>query len=242
MFLIMIPVISCVPLNKLTYINDINQLQEPFINPKEHKLIMPFDKLYIKVYSIDEKTNQLFSSSESMSMSSSSGLMGYLVDEAGNIFFPVAGKVHLGGFSVYEASAKLNEALNEYVPTSSVTVKFIENNVSLLGEVNRQGSYGFSQEKINIYEALALGGGISQFGNRKNVILIRQEGDKIMHHKLDLTDSRIAGKDYYYIQANDVLIVEPMRNIVMNNSNNLYSIALSAISSALAIILSLRLL
>ena len=242
LFLGMILMISCVPVKKLLYVNDIDELQEPIVNPREHKLIMPYDKLYIKVYSIDEKTNSLFSSSESMNSNSNSGMIGYQVDEAGNIYFPFVGKIHVGGMSTNESGVKLLEALNEYTAASSVIVKFIENNVSVLGEVQRQGNYTFSQDKISIYEALALGGGLSQYGNRKDVILIRQEGDKIIHHKLDLTDSRIAGKDFYYIQSNDVIIVEPMKLIRSNYGNNIFSLALSSISSLIAVILFVRVL
>jgi polysaccharide biosynthesis/export protein len=240
LILMVVFVSSCVPLAKLSYINDIDELQEPVVNPKVHKLIMPFDKLYIKVYSIDEKTNLLLSSNESMGSSSSTSMIGYYVDESGDIYYPLVGKIKVGGLSTIQASAKITETLNESVSVSSVIVRYIENNVTLVGEVNRQGSYPFNQDKLNIYEALALGGGISQYGNRKNIILIRQEGDKIMHHKLDLSDSKIAGKNYYYIQANDVIIVEPMRNLSTSFGNNTYSLVLSSISSIITVILFLR--
>jgi polysaccharide biosynthesis/export protein len=241
LILIMVFISSCVPLEKLSYINDIDELQEPIVNPKEHKLIMPFDKLYIKVYSIDEKTNLLLSSNESMSSASSTSMIGYFVDESGDIYYPLVGKIKVGGLSTIQASSKVSEALNEYVTNASVIVRFIENNVTVLGEVNRQGIFSFTQDKLNIYEALGLGGGITRYGNRKNVILIRQEGDKIMYHKLDLSNSRIAGKDYYYIQANDVIIVEPIRKLSRSYGNNPYSIILGSISSIISIILLVRL-
>jgi polysaccharide export outer membrane protein len=238
----MVSAISCVPLRKLTYINDVKDIQTPYVNPKEHKLISPFDKLYVKVYSIEEKTNLIFGANESMSSSSASGgMIGYLVDESGDINFPLAGKIHVGGLSTAEASVKINESLNEYVPTASVMVKFIENSVSVIGEVTRQGTYTFSQDKITIYDALALGGGITQVGKRKDVILIRQEGDKIMHHTLDLSDSKIAEKEYYYIQANDIIIVEPLRWASVNSFSNVYSLVLSSLSFILTIILTFQL-
>ena len=61
-----------------------------------------------------------------------------------------------------------------------------------MGEVQRQGVYPFTQDKLNIYEALGLGGGLTQYGDRKKIILIRNEGDKIMHYRLNLSDSKIA--------------------------------------------------
>jgi len=203
---------SCIPIEKLKYFNDIDELQEPIVNPKKQKVIEPFDYLFIKVFSIDEKTNQLFNASTNLPPSSASTLSGYLVEESGNIDFPFVGKIKVSGLTTEEASKKLEAALGEYVSNAAITISFMDNNVTLLGEVQRQGVYPFTQDKLNIYEALALGGGISQYGNRKNVILVRQEGDKIMHYRLNLSDSKIAAKDFYYIQANDVIIVEPLKS------------------------------
>jgi polysaccharide export outer membrane protein len=234
--LILISAVSCISTKKLTYFNDIDQLQEPIVNPMEQKLIMPFDNLYIKVFSIDEKTDQLFNSNNSQSSSSTAGLIGYLVDGTGKINFPFVGEFNVGGLTTTQASLKLSEALNEYVSKANVIVKFIDNNVTIMGEVRQQGIYSFTKDKLTIYEALALGGGISQFGERKSVILIRQEGDKIMHYKLDLTNSKIAGKDYYYIQANDVIVVEPLKSYSWYNFNNgSYSTILTTITSLIAI-------
>ncbi len=109
--------------------------------------------------------------------------------------------------------------------------------MSLLGEVQQQGVYTFSQDKLNIYEALALGGGITRYGNRKNVILIRQEGDKIMHHKLNLSDSKIASKDFYYILPNDVIVVEPLKSISTSYQNITYTTILTSITTLVAVLL-----
>ena len=227
---------SCVPVKHLKYFNDIDELQEPIINPKKQKLIMPFDYLYIRIFSIDEKTNQVFNSNTNLPSSSSSTLTGYLVDGGGNINYPFVGNINVAGLTPMDAGLKLEKALTEYVTNAAVTVNFLENKITVLGQVMRQGTYSFSQDKLNIYEALALGGGISQLGNRKYVILIRQEGDKIMHHKLDLSDSKIAGKDYYYVQSNDIIVVEPLKSASWFNFNSSsFSTILSSITSLLAL-------
>jgi polysaccharide export outer membrane protein len=227
---------SCVPAKKLRYFNDIDELQEPIINPKKQKLIMPFDYLYIRVFSIDEKTNQLFNSSTNLPASSSSTMAGYLVDGAGNINYPFVGNINVSGLTPMDAGLKLGKALTEHVGNAAVSVSFLENKITIMGEVLRQGTYTFTQDKLNIYEALALGGGISQMGNRKNVILIRQEGDKIMHHKLDLSDSKIAGKDYYYLQANDIIVVEPLKFSSWFTFNSVtFTTILSSVTSLLAL-------
>lgn len=229
---------SCVPLKELSYFNDINDLEEPVVNPKTQKTIAPFDRLYIKVLSTDPQTSQIFNFSEEIrSTTEASPIIGYLVDEAGFITFPFVGKVNVGSLSTHDAALKIQTALNDYVSNTSVTVKFVGNQISVLGEVERQGVFSFAQDKLNIYEALALGGGLTRYGDRKNVILIRQEGDKIMHHRLNLSDSKVAGKDYYYVLPNDVVVVEPLKSVSSSYQNNTYTTILTSVTTLIAVLL-----
>lgn len=89
-----------------------------------------------------------------------------------------------------------------------------------MGEVNNQGTFSFTQDKLNIYQAITLGGGISQYGNRKKIVLIRQIGEDILYYKLDLSDSNIGERNYFYIQPNDVIIVEPLKSASWFRFNN----------------------
>jgi len=236
---IIISVASCVPKKKLSYFNDFNELAAPNVNPRVQKVIMPFDKLYISVLSIYPETNDIFNAprSEMRISATGSSIIGYLVDEGGNVNFPFVGDINVGSLTTGQAAAKIQEALSEYVGQTSVTVKYIDNRVTLLGEVTASGVYNFSQDKLTIYEALGLGGGLTRYGDRKNVILIRNENDKIMQYKLDLSDSRITGRDYYYIHSNDVIIVEPLNAISSSYSNITYTTVLSSITTLIAILL-----
>jgi polysaccharide biosynthesis/export protein len=234
--LIMVFVSSCVPTKKLKYFNDINELEGPIVNPKTQKRIMPFDKIYIKVLSIDLQTNQIFNSTEEMRYDSNTGVIGYLVDETGNINFPFVGNINVGTLTTSQAAEKIQKALSDYVSNTSIIVKYIDNQVTVMGQVQRQGVYPFIQDKLNIYEALGLGGGLTEFGDRKNIILVRHEGEKIMHYRLNLTDSRIAQKDYYYILPNDVIIVEPLKAISSSYSNITFTTVLSSITTLIAVL------
>jgi polysaccharide export outer membrane protein len=232
--------VSCVPTRQLSYFNDINDIAEPTTNPRMQKLIMPFDKLYIRVLSIDLQTSQIFNTSDeirSVSSSSMVGLIGYLVDENGNINFPFVGNINVASLTTSQAAEKIQKALSDYVANTSIIVKYVDNQISILGEVNRQGLYSFSQDKLNIYEALGLGGGITRYGDRKNVVLVRNEGGKIMHYRLNLSDSKIANKDYYYVMPNDVVIVEPLKAISTSYSNITFTTVLSSITTLIAVLL-----
>jgi polysaccharide biosynthesis/export protein len=228
---------SCVPIRQIDYFNDLNELQEPVVNPRIQKIIMPFDKLYIKVISIDPQTSQIFNVTEEMRSGGSNGILGYLVDESGNVNFPFVGNINVAKLTTAQASEKIQKAMNDYVSNTSIIVKFIDNQVTVMGEVQRQGVYSFTQDKLNIYEALGLGGGLTQYGDRKKIILVRNEGDKIMHYRLNLSDSKITTKDYYYILPNDVIVVEPLKAISSSYQNITYTTILSSITTLIAVLL-----
>ena len=230
--------ISCVPAKKLSYFNDIDDLKEPAHNPRIQKVIMPFDKLYIRVLSIDEQTNQIFNSAEELrSGGYGSNVIGYLVDENGNVNFPFVGDINVASLTTTLASEKVQKALNAYVPNTAIIVKFVDNQVTVMGEVQRQGVFPFIHDKISIYEALGLGGGLTRYGDRENIILIRNEGDKVMHYRLNLSDSKIASKDHYYVLPNDVIVVEPLKAISSSYSNITYTTILTSVTTLIAVLL-----
>jgi polysaccharide export outer membrane protein len=236
-FILAMTLTACVPLKQINYFNDLNELDEPGANPRKQKLIMPFDKLYIKVLSIDPQTSQIFNVTEEMRSGGSNGILGYLVNENGDVTFPFVGNINVVSLTTAQASEKIQKAMSDYVPNTSIIVKFIDNQITIMGEVQRQGVYPFTQDKLNIYEALGLGGGLTQYGDRKKIILIRNEGDKIMHYRLNLSDSKIAAKDYYYILPNDVIVVEPLKAISSSYQNITYTTILSSITTLIAVLL-----
>jgi polysaccharide export outer membrane protein len=199
---------------------------------------MPFDKLFVKVLSVDPLTSQIFNSSEEMRFGNgSTGIIGYSVDESGNINFPFVGDIKVSSLTTSQAADKIQKTLNDYVTNTSIIVKYIDNQVTIIGEVQRPGVYNFTQDKINIYEAIGLGGGLSRYGNRKEIILIRSQGDKIMHYTLNLSDSKLAGTDNYYILPNDVIVVEPLKSISTSYSNITFTTVLTSISTLVQVLL-----
>jgi polysaccharide export outer membrane protein len=230
---------SCVPVSKVSYFNDLERISAPTVNPRTQKIIAPFDKLYIKVLSIDPQTSAIFSTNEEMRIGSfgAGAIIGYNVDENGNINFPFVGSINVVSLTTPQAAAKIQKSLSDYVSNISVIVKYIDNQVTVMGEVQRQGVYNFTPDKISIYEAIGLGGGITRYGDRKKVILTRHVGEKIMHYRLNLADSKIGSREYYYVQPNDVIIVEPLRAISTSYSNITYTTVLSSVTTLIAVLL-----
>src|SRR5450759_5979033 len=96
-----------------------------------------------------------------MRNSTNNGTLGYLGNEAGNINFPFVGNINVISLTTAQASEKMEKALNDVVGKTSVTVKYIDNQVTVMGEVRQQGVFTFIQDKLNIYEALGMGGGLT---------------------------------------------------------------------------------
>lgn len=136
----------------------------------------------------------------------------YLVDENGYIEFPVVGRLHVGGLTKAQvmetvASAVYPRFVNE---RPSVDVRFRNFRVSVLGEVKAPGVYKAENERMTLFEAIAMAGDLLITGRRDNVMLVRTDGDGQKHiYRLNLNDKNIVLSPYYNLQQNDVIYVEP---------------------------------
>lgn len=231
--LLIISSTSCVTWDKLRHFTDMESLEGPISHPREQKTIQAYDKLYIKILSIDEEQNRLYDANQG-----NAGLpvlITYLVDNDGYIDFPFVGKINVWGMSINQASVKIQAALSAYVKNPYIIVRFTENEITILGQVDHPGVYQFNQDKLNIYQALALGGGITQHGDRKSVVLIRQVGDKIVHNRLNLNDSKIANKEHFFILPNDIIVVEPLRSMAWSFNSTTFTTVLTSITTFIAL-------
>ncbi|NLI23668.1 MAG: polysaccharide export protein [Bacteroidales bacterium] len=227
---------GCIPQKQLVYFDRKFDSVEVHKSPRAERIIAPYDQLYIKVISIDEKATRIFNDNATLWGQTQVDLVSYNVDSEGNINFPFVGKIYLKGFTTREASMRIESLLANYLPNTAVIVKFVNNQVTILGEVERQGTYTYTDEKINIYKALALAGGISRYGNRKKVVIVRETGGEIIYRYVDLTSKELASGDYYFLYPNDVIIVEPLRAKSTSYQNTTISTLLSAITTLIAVL------
>ena len=189
--------------------------------------IMPKDQLSITVNTTTPEASLPFNLllqneyTQGRSMGAAGVLMPYLVDNDGFINFPIIGRLHVAGLTKSEAERLIFEKIRPYMAESEnpvVTVRMSSYSVSVLGEVNRPGSFQVSREKITILEALAQAGDLTIYGVRDKVKLIREDATgKKQIVTLNLNDANIVNSPYYYLQQNDVVYVEP-NNIKAQNS------------------------
>lgn len=209
--------------------------------------IMPKDILTITVNTVNPEASAPFNllvrntlNSTSSSIGTSGGsLQTYLVDNGGEIDFPVLGKLHVGGLSKAECEKMIHDKLLPYlneVENPVVTVRMSNYKISVLGEVNRPGMFTVGNEKINILEALAQAGDLTIYGVREKIKLIRENANgKKEVITINLNDAEIINSPYYYLQQNDIVYVEPnkvkARNSSIGQSTSLWLTSASIIIS-----------
>lgn len=244
LFLLLISIIinfSCVPRKKLIYLQDQKDEErvDEYLNIRPEKKIQPFDNIYVKVSSIDEKTASIFADQARVT-GQDINLISYTVDESGYINFPFVGEIYVKDFTLKDAQQKIQNEVSQYLSNISIIVKFVNNKVSILGEVRRPGEYPFYQDQITIFQALSFASGFGDFGDKTNVILMRESKNKISYYYLDFTDKNIATSDYYYIIPNDIIIVKPIRQKYRNLSPVNWPIFLTTITTAATLYLLFR--
>ncbi|QJW91178.1 polysaccharide export protein [Spirosoma taeanense] len=134
---------------------------------------------------------------------------GYLVDAKGFINFPIVGRVKLLNLTTQEAADTLINRLSKQVNNPFVTVRVVNFQVTVLGEVGRPGVLNVSREKVTLPEAISLSGDLTIFGKRENVLVVRQQNGKREFGRVDLKDRSVFRSPYYYLQPNDMVYVEP---------------------------------
>jgi polysaccharide export outer membrane protein len=234
---------SCVPQDKLKYVQDDTTrfLKEEYQRNRPEKRIKPFDNLYINVLSIDEQTARIFSNqSSNTSGGINLDLLSYTVSENGAIDFPFIGEINLNNLTLLEAKAKVEKEISQYLSNTAITMKFVNSNITVLGEVRNQGEFPYFKEQLNIFQALGYAGGITDYGDKSKVTLIREYNTLVKYHNLDLTDKNIVENNLYYLQPGDVVIVEPIKTKFRNLRTFTYATFLATTTTLITILYFFR--
>jgi len=167
-------------------------------------------------------------------------LQTYIVDNNGGISFPTLGYIIVGGMTRGELENYIKESISPHFTSEEpiVTVRFINYKISVLGEVSKPNSYTISNERVNIFEALALAGDLTIYGKRDGVKLLREDAQgKKKVVTLDLNDANIIYSPYYHLQQNDIIYVEPNKAKAQSSEiGSATSLWFSAISIMISVV------
>jgi polysaccharide biosynthesis/export protein len=235
---------SCTtPLNELTYLHYLPTGKVyPHTPLPDTYRIRPNDHLYIQVIG-DEPMNTAFLNLFGGQMTGGSmqnlELLTYTVDEEGKITYPQLGEIDVAGFTVTEVREGLQKMVNLYIEHTSVHIKLVNRNITVLGEVRTPGVRPIEKNHLSVFEAIGTAGDITDFGNRQNVKIIRETPQGKQVTSVDLTDPAFIHSEYYYVLPHDIIYVEPTRKVYGFKTlpyMSQFSLGMSLVSTALLIL------
>lgn len=234
---------SCVTQRRVEYIQDKNDTVKVFEEAEipDYRL-KPHDELYIQVNSLDEGAANVFSTAGNQSILRMGSITPYgasltssSVDKEGYLLLPILGNILVKDKTLAEVSLLIRDSLHNVLNQPMVTVKLVNRYISVLGEVRTPGHFAYGQEKLTVYDALALAGDITDYGNRNKVILVRNEDNKNQRINLDLTNSEMLSSDYFNLRPNDIIYVKPLKNKFWGMRQFPFSVVFSTITTGLLI-------
>ena len=208
-------------------VKDIAYFQNKMVNEPEaidkHAgiVIQPKDMLSIVVSSRNPELVAMFNlpvvsyqaGSEAVAGAGQQRLMGYVVDNDGQIDFPVLGPINVAGLTRWELSELIKNKLIDdgLLSDAVVTVEFMNFKVSVIGEVNNPGTFNIEGDKVTVLQAISLARDLTIFGERENVTVIRERDGKRTMYEINLCDVSMFNSPAYYLQQNDVVYVQPSK-------------------------------
>ena len=216
--------------------------------------IMPKDILTITVSTTNPEAATPFNLTVSNTLNStgqmysgSGVLQTYLVDNDGDIDYPVIGTIKVAGLTKNECQELVKSKIKAFLAEEEnpiVTVRMSSYRVTIIGEVRSPGVIPVGTEKMSILEALASAGDLTIYGKRDNVMLIREEanGQKTIH-RLNLNDANIISSPYYYLQQNDIVYVEPngvqAKNSAIGSSTTIWFSFVGIVTSVASLLVNI---
>ena len=242
---------SCATNKRAAYIQQV-QTDIPTAIEQDYQIrIKPLDRLTVTINSKDPELAAPFNAASSYnslnglssySSSSNGNLQILTVDKEGKIQLPIIGEIDCDGLTRNELAKKIENTIGEngMVHDPIVIIQFADVKFSVLGEVARPGQFSITKDRISLFDALAMAGDLTIYGQRENVALIREENGMRTVHYFDLKNPDILTSPYFYLQQDDVVYVTPNKYKAQAgeiNQNRSFYISLVSVAVSVATLL-----
>jgi polysaccharide export outer membrane protein len=235
---------SCTVKKQLVYLQKIDTDTTANFFPKTQPKyrIQKQDILYIRIYTLNQEVSNvinqnIFGYTQNLFQSETSLFInGYIVNDSGYIEIPIIGKVNVFNKTLDEATEAVREAAKVYLKDATIVVKLISFKFSVLGEVKRPDTYRNFNNQLTVLEAISMAGDISDYGDRKNVLVLRPTREGTQTFRLDLTNKNILTSDGFFLLPNDIVYVEPIRTKLFRLNTPTYTLVLSSITTLILIL------
>ena len=236
LLIVMLFIASCASKKDIYYFQDIDNIN--LKNNFKSLNIQPGDILDIQIKALNPESVVIFQRQNSGAPAQGQNLIinGYLVREDGTINLPIVGAVDASNKTTKSLSIEIQKALNPYIINPSVSIRHLNFRVSVLGEVQKPGTFTVLEERISIPQALGLAGDLTINGDRNHVLLITNHNGKKVNQVIDLTKSEFLQSEFYFLKQNDIIYVRP--NTARIKSSGLVG-DISTVSSIMSLIISI---
>lgn len=242
-YLLILLLAGCASQQKLSYLSNLPELggEETFTMKIPDYRVRPGDLLYItaRAMAADGMITDFLSPARNavatgyMQGESGHYLFGYDVKPGGEILLPAIGLVHVAGLTLEEARVRIQEQTDKVFNNALVECKLLSFKYTVIGEVRTPGTYINYRHHINILEAVGQAGGITDFGRRDRVLVVRPIAAGSRIFTINLQDKSILGSEAYFLLPNDVVIVEPQDRKPFTLNLPTYSFIISSVTATI---------
>jgi len=244
LLLLIITANSCLSNKELVYFNNLRDTSFQLVSKNFEPHIQRGDIIYVGVTGADPTSAALFNSANSIITQNAIGsfpnvaIPGLLVTDEGIIQLPKIGDIVVIGKTTNDIAKTIKPLVEPYVKDPIVTVRLMNFRISVLGEVARPATINIVNERVSFLEALGFAGDLTPYGNRRNVLLLRDSAGTQITKRIDLTNASAFSPQTFYLRPNDVIYVEPnkVRSLASSNIPLVTPYVFSALSLLLILI------
>ena len=223
-FLILLGILtnqSCTSQKELTYLNnlDTTSVQQFFPKERPNYRVQYQDILYVNFFTLNQEMNELLNpgggSTNATYMfrdESSTYIHGYTVSDSGYISLPILGDIKVYGNTISEVKSAIEVRAKQYLKNAVVNVRLLSFKFTVIGEVNRPGTYNNYNNQLTVLEAIGMAGDITDYGNRKKVLVLRPKKAGTHTYRINLQDKDLLQSEGYFLLPNDIVVVEPIKS------------------------------
>jgi len=226
---------GCISPKGLQYFTDYSKDLDSFLISEPKTLtLQPGEQVYITITSYDENDLVLLSSQENdlrINTPEAMSLIGYAVNDSGYINYPMVGKVLVHDLTLQQAEELFEEKLRGVMNQPTVSIRYINKSITILGEVNEPGQYVYSKDQINLFQAIGMAGDLTESGSRKEITLFRQDRDVLHKEIINLKEEDLLQSEYFYLKPNDIIYVKPTSTKRFRMATSTYTLILTTITT-----------
>ncbi len=235
---------SCTSQKQLIYMQDIDTLQSAVLSKQrtpDYKIQIS-DILYIRIMSMDPNINMVYNPNFSQNQQNlfnndqSFYIYGYSVNDTGYVTVPFIGNIRVAGLTVEQARNTIQQYTDRILKDATVDVKLVSFKYSVLGEVKKPGTYTNFNNQLTVLEAISRAGDITDYGNRKKVLVLRPGQTKLKTYRINLTNSKFLTSDAFFLLPNDIVYIQPIKSKPFRINIPIFTLTLTGISTLILVL------